>query len=397
MKRKYAVVTMTCLLISCSSAAAQITSTNSISLQAALSGVPDGQVNLAVKFYDAQTGGNQVGSTIPLNNVTVTGGIVSVPLSPVDPTIFNGSTRYMGISVNGGVELAPRTLVTSVPYSAAVGPLHFNPADNLPRGRIEFGGNGRNDLAGLEASDTGARFYLRDSASNNRRVTLESGLSSQSGKVQVVDGNNHEVNLTPTFVNGYHNSREMWRLQTSGHGVLRLFDSGATNTITLDGASGQAYVKSLQITGGSDLAEPFPASPLAGGSIAPKPGMIMSIDPVHPGSLRVATEAYDTRVAGVFSGGNGLPTGMIMGKEGCDLTSPGADKVPLAMTGRVWVYADESGGVITPGDRLTTSGAKPGHAMKVADSAKAGGAVIGKAMTGVDAGTGMVLVLVNLQ
>lgn len=40
MQRKYAVVTLTCLLIACSSVAAQITSTNSISLQAALSGVP---------------------------------------------------------------------------------------------------------------------------------------------------------------------------------------------------------------------------------------------------------------------------------------------------------------------------------------------------------------------
>jgi hypothetical protein len=125
--------------------------------------------------------------------------------------------------------------------------------------------------------------------------------------------------------------------------------------------------------------------------------MVLSIDPDHPGALRVATEAYDPRVAGVYSGGNGLPTGMIMGKEGCDLTAPGEDRLPLAMTGRVWVYADESNGAIVPGDRLTTSGLKPGHAMKVTDAARADGSVIGKAMTRVDVSTGMVLVLVNLQ
>lgn len=145
----------------------------------------------------------------------------------------------------------------------------------------------------------------------------------------------------------------------------------------------------LTITGGSDLAEPFLVSPGKGAEVGPKPGMVMSIDPANPGALRVATDAYDTRVAGVYSGGNNLPTGMIMGKEGCDLTAPGEGKVPLAMTGRVWVFADESSGQIKPGDRLTTSGLKPGHAMKVIDDVKAPGTVIGKAMTGIDPQTGM--------
>jgi hypothetical protein len=30
---------------------------------------------------------------------------------------FDGQTRYLGISVNGGTELAPRMLVTEVPYA----------------------------------------------------------------------------------------------------------------------------------------------------------------------------------------------------------------------------------------------------------------------------------------
>jgi len=150
----------------------------------------------------------------------------------------------------------------------------------------------------------------------------------------------------------------------------------------------------LRITGGSDLAEPFLAS---SSEVEPRPGMVLSIDPQTPGALRVSDEAYDTKVAGVYSGGNGLPTGMLMGKDGCELTSNGYDRLPLAMTGRVWVYADDSGGEIRPGDRLTTSGANAGYAARVADASRADGAVIGKAMTGIDEATGMVLVLVNLQ
>jgi hypothetical protein len=50
--------------------------------------VPDGTVNLAVRFYDALAGGAQIGSTINHNAVPVQGGIVSVPVSPVDVAVF---------------------------------------------------------------------------------------------------------------------------------------------------------------------------------------------------------------------------------------------------------------------------------------------------------------------
>ena len=68
----------------------------------------------------------------------------------------------------------------------------------------------------------------------------------------------------------------------------------------------------------------------------------------------------------------------------------------VALSGRVYVEADASAGAIEPGDLLTTSH-KPGHAMKVTDHARAQGAIIGKAMSPLAEGTGMVLVLVSLQ
>lgn len=144
----------------------------------------------------------------------------------------------------------------------------------------------------------------------------------------------------------------------------------------------------LTIRGGSDLAEPFKLSP---GSDNVPQGSVMVIDGENPGQLKMSTQAYDTRVAGVISGANGINPGIQMQQQG--LLEGGKN---VALTGRVYVLADAGGGAIEPGDLLTTSGT-PGHAMKVSDHAKAQGAILGKAMSGLKEGRGMVLVLVTLQ
>jgi hypothetical protein len=91
------------------------------------------------------------------------------------------------------------------------------------------------------------------------------------------------------------------------------------------------------------------------------------------------------------SGANGIHPGIQMQQQG--ILDGGRN---VALTGRVYVQADTSNGAIHPGDLLTTS-ANPGRAMKVTDHPRAQGAILGKAMTSLDAGRGMVLVLVTLQ
>jgi hypothetical protein len=147
---------------------------------------------------------------------------------------------------------------------------------------------------------------------------------------------------------------------------------------------------SITIYGGSDLAEPFAVSSAAGSDEIPQ-GSVVVIDEENPGRLKVSDQAYDTRVAGVLSGANGVNPGIQMQQQG--LLEGGKN---VALTGRVYVLADAANGAIKPGDLLTTS-ATPGHAMKVSDHAKASGAILGKAMSGLKEGKGMVLVLVTLQ
>jgi len=142
----------------------------------------------------------------------------------------------------------------------------------------------------------------------------------------------------------------------------------------------------LTITGGADLAEPFKMS----SDEIPK-GSVVVIDEENPGHLKLSTAAYDTRVAGIVSGANGIKPGISLHQEGA---LEGGENV--ALSGRVYVHADAANGAIKPGDLLTTSDT-PGHAMKVGDHAKAQGAILGKAMTGLKDGKGLVLVLVTLQ
>jgi hypothetical protein len=151
---------------------------------------------------------------------------------------------------------------------------------------------------------------------------------------------------------------------------------------------GTTRVNVLQIVGGADLAEPFEVA----GAESVVPGTVVAIDPEHVGHLRVADEAYDRTVVGCVSGANGINPGLTMQQEG----TVAEGSLPVALSGRVYCWADASTGPIQLGDLLTTSDT-PGHAMKVIDHERARGAILGKAMSPLDAGTGLVLVLVTLQ
>ena len=152
--------------------------------------------------------------------------------------------------------------------------------------------------------------------------------------------------------------------------------------------NGTTRTKVLEITGGSDLAEPFSVS---GQKSSIMPGSVVVIDDANPGQLRIGDRPYDTKVAGVISGAGGINPGLTLRQEG---HTQGDQKV--ALSGRVYVLADAAYGSITPGTLLTTS-STPGHAMRASDASRSPGAVIGKAMSSLDSGRGLVLCLVNLQ
>ena len=141
----------------------------------------------------------------------------------------------------------------------------------------------------------------------------------------------------------------------------------------------------VELGAGLDYAEGFNVSEEQ--EVAP--GTVLIIDPKNPGKLKISTEAYDSKVAGIVAGANGLGSGIKLGVGSFDCN--------VALAGRVYCNVDAADKEINPGDMLTSS-AIPGYAMKVINIDKARGAIIGKAMEGLKKGEkGQILVLVTLQ
>lgn len=180
--------------------------------------------------------------------------------------------------------------------------------------------------------------------------------------------------------------RGLWHISSGGSDNSLVFYNESNSIVTAISETGVLTTKVLTITGGADIAEPFEMS-------QPEidKGAVVVIDEDNPGKLKLSDRAYDTRVAGVVSGAGGVRPGLTLQQE-CKLD----DGQHVALTGRVYVQADASDNAIKPGDLLTTS-ETPGHAMKVVEHARAQGAILGKAMTSLKAGKGLVLVLVTLQ
>ncbi|HVO74284.1 MAG TPA: hypothetical protein VMT35_09705, partial [Ignavibacteriaceae bacterium] len=152
--------------------------------------------------------------------------------------------------------------------------------------------------------------------------------------------------------------------------------------------TGKLTCASLELTGGSDIAEPFNLRETDGII----PGLVVIIDSENPGKLKLADKSYDHCVAGVISGAGNIKPGLMMSQSGSETDG----KYPVALTGRVYCWVDANYGAVKVGDLLTTS-ETPGYAMKVFDFTKAQGAILGKAMSSLMEGKGLVLILVTLQ
>lgn len=168
-------------------------------------------------------------------------------------------------------------------------------------------------------------------------------------------------------------------VSSGNSGLVRVLSGSNTTAFQIDGNTG------LQ-SGAADLAEAFSATT---SDVAP--GTVMVIDPAHAGRLAISGRPYDRRVAGVVAGAREYPSAITL----AGLTDK-PNKVAVTLSGTAYVRVSAENGAIRAGDLLTTA-SLPGHAMRVTDFDAARGAILGKAMQDLEAGTGMVLVLASLQ
>ncbi len=298
--------------------------------------------------------------------------------------------------------------------------------------RCESFGSSGSGVGGIASATSGSTFgvYGKATASPNGTgvygvgalvgVKAESaagwalqavGNSTFSGNVAIGTSSTPSAQLTVASATAYHVQIQRpdfhtWGIGLAGAGSkgLGIYDvtvgSGYSLFLAEDGSvgvgtsapaatldvAGTTRTEVIQITG-ADVAEKFPVS-------APvEPGMVVAIDPERAGELRLASEPYSRLVAGVVSGANGLKAGAVLGHLPGNEAAP-----PIALSGRVWCWCDaEAGGAIAPGDLLTSS-ATAGHAMRADEKHELPrGCVIGKAMSRLDSGRGLVLVLVQPQ
>ncbi len=120
-----------------------------------------------------------------------------------------------------------------------------------------------------------------------------------------------------------------------------------------------------------------------------EPGSVVIM--AEGGTIRPCDTPYDTRVAGVISGAGRFRAAITLDRMP---GSPG--RAAVALIGKVYCNVDASFSPIRVGDLLTTS-PTPGHAMKASDRLAAFGAVLGKALEGLDHGQSQIPILVGLN
>lgn len=242
---------------------------------------------------------------------------------------------------------------------------------NAGTGTLILGGN--TNLGGIRIRDTFARESLvlraEDNGDGSSDATLTVGAAQTGGVVHVNDA-------TGRNIFHMHSDEAQFIVGAEGNpGDIYVRDDAGANSVHISGSGGDI------ILAGADLAEDFQTeTPLPPGTVVVAAGA----DEVAP-----ASEPLDRRVVGVASGAGSFKPALRLGSK------PGDQRVPIAIAGRAYCKADASHGAIAVGDMLTTS-ETPGHAMRVPEASAAHGAVLGKALEPLAAGTGLVAVLLTL-
>ena len=232
----------------------------------------------------------------------------------------------------------------------------------------------------LKGSDYPASFmYLESAAGNDAGFRLYEGTTakwhifnnSALGGLQIYNTASQTVFFANQSGNvGIGTTSPASRLDVRGNVTIR---DNSTGTIAVELGTGLDYAEGFNVTDKTDI----------------EPGTVLCIDPENPGNLKISSDAYDSKVAGIVAGANNLGSGISLGTGSHDFN--------VALAGRVYCNVDASEQSVEVGDLLTTS-SLPGFAMKVVNKEKAQGAILGKAMESLAKGQkGQILVLVTLQ
>jgi hypothetical protein len=239
--------------------------------------------------------------------------------------------------------------------------------------------DGANAVMRIGNTDNEGDLIVRDN--ENREVfhvsggssELRLGTSGNKGNISVRDGGNREVlQFDAEFA--------VMRVGAQGNeGDLIVRNDAGAEVIHLNGGNGDIILSNADAAEHFDIADSSKAIP----------AMLMVLN--HEGKIEPASFPYDKKVVGVVAGGGDYRPGIVL-----DHQKGRGPSAPISVLGKVSCMADATYGSIEVGDLLTTS-ATVGHAMRANDPQRAFGSIIGKALTPLTEGVGMVNVLITLQ
>jgi hypothetical protein len=163
-------------------------------------------------------------------------------------------------------------------------------------------------------------------------------------------------------------------------GDLRLSNKSGQTTLSMSGDAGDiSFLSAANCAVDFDVVD----------ATVVEPGSVMVME--EDGRLRQSSQPYDKRAVGVVSGAKDTQPGIVLDRKSVTLGHK-----PIALMGKVFCNVDATIVPIEVGDLITTS-PTVGHAMKADDHDKAFGAVIGKALSSLPSGKGLIPILITLQ
>ncbi|WP_162015840.1 hypothetical protein [Chloroflexus aurantiacus] len=279
-------------------------------------------------------------------NTGTTYGVYGGSISPSGTGVYGVATDTSGI--NYGVRGKSNS-------SNGYGGYFENTSDGIAL-YAEGNGNGRNKAA-LRVNNTDTGQGMAAYFTNNSGFHTAHFYNAQSGNVLYLQGSSTG---TGDFITAVNNAE--------------------TNTLFRVTSTGQVQSDVGFSTPAADFAEMLPAV----SGLEPGDVLVIGAD----GRLARSTQPYQATVVGVYSTRPGF-----IGGQPVDGNLEG--HIPLAVVGVVPVKVSTENGPIQPGDLLVAS-ATPGHAMRAGTNPPQG-TVIGKALEGLDDGTGVIRMLVVLQ
>jgi hypothetical protein len=363
-------------------------------------GAYDGAIDIRFSLWNQSIDGLQFGQDYAANQVDVSNGLFTAYVD-FGVEVFNGQASFLQIEIQpvgeaGFETLSPRQPISAVPYALQTRGMFVDDAGSVGIGTT-------NPVAMLDVVDNGLFAIRGTSGVPGQAAVVGDHTSTATGAGSAgVRGNSHAPFGAGVFgTSTADNGRGVFGVAFSPNGYAAYFEGGRNyfqgdvgiGTVPqakLD-VNGTTRTKVIEIVGGADIAEAYDVAP--DGGIKPEAGMVVCIDPANHGALRVSTSEYDRTVAGVISGAGGIRPGLTLSQKGTIADG----RFPVANVGRVWCLVDaDANGPVIAGDLLTSSNTS-GHAMRVTEDGRSNGAILGKAMTSLNQGKGLVLVLVALQ